>query len=238
MTPIRERGVRWLARAVIVSVATATVLVGAVSTAAADVVVNPTEEIQGAAAKLSFLIVNEGATAPIVKVDMLLPAEAPIAEVYPLSAEDWAPSMTMRTLATPLQSLHGPLITEAVASVTWTAVEGRALPPGQTAELILSVGPLPEVERLAIEVVVTDSLGTVVRSAPAIALRPEAAPAPPTPEKTAEESNYLPWTIAFLAAVSLVTMWRLWARRRRGAALTAELEAEPETEVSHTLVHH
>src|SRR4051794_12301940 len=62
--------------------------------AAADVAVTPTGAVQGGGADVTLSITNESPTASITAVEVQLPAETPIAEVYPLSVADWAPALT------------------------------------------------------------------------------------------------------------------------------------------------
>jgi hypothetical protein len=132
--------------------------------AAAQVVIVPGQAVQGEAANLMFRVSNDSATASITRIEMRLPDDAPIAEVYPLSVDNWTPSITMRTLDKPVPSLHGgSSLTEATAAVTWTAVPGKELAPGGTTELTLSVGPLPNADRFVVGVVVTNSDGSTMR---------------------------------------------------------------------------
>jgi len=169
-------------RAVVAGFAAALAVLVPATSAAADVTVRPSEAGQGDAARLWFRIANSSPTATITKVEFRLPDDAPIAEVYPMSAADWAPAMTMRRLDKALPGLHGPPQVEVVTTVTYTAVPGKGVPPGGSTELSLSVGPLPTVDRLVISVVQTSSDGAVVRyvapPAPGVAARAGDLPAP------------------------------------------------------------
>ncbi|GAA3341528.1 hypothetical protein GCM10020358_33230 [Amorphoplanes nipponensis] len=114
----------------------------AASPAAADVTVSPPSAPQGGAANVTFKVTNTARSA-ITKVKLLLPAEVPVAEVYPLSVDDWAPMITNRSLDTPMNGIHGEALTSTASDITWTAMPGRALPPGRSAELTVAMGPMP-----------------------------------------------------------------------------------------------
>jgi uncharacterized protein YcnI len=138
-------------------------LLGIAAPAAADVSVTPTEATQGDGADLTLRITNESPTASVTAIDVQLPTDTPIAEVYPLSVADWAPSMTNVKIDKPVESLHGYQITDVTTAVKWIAMPGKALPPGGKTELYLSIGPLPAVAKLSFGVVLTNSDGTQVR---------------------------------------------------------------------------
>ncbi|GAA3304651.1 DUF1775 domain-containing protein [Dactylosporangium vinaceum] len=177
-----RRRPRWAVRAAIAG-AGALALLGVAAPAAADVTVTPTEAVQGDGADVTFRVTNDSRTASITEIDVQMPLDSPIAEVYPLSVDDWAPAMTNVQVDKPLESLHGYQITEVTTGVKWIAVEGRALPPGATTELFLSIGPLPKTQQLLFAVTLQHSDGTQVRmtgqpgESPAPALTLKAAPA-------------------------------------------------------------
>ncbi|MEV0900091.1 DUF1775 domain-containing protein [Actinoplanes sp. NPDC049802] len=111
--------------------------------AAADVTVSPPTVPQGAGANLSFHVTNEG-TAPVTEVTLRIPADTPVAEVYPLSVNDWAPRITYRELSRPLTTIHGGTpVTEAADSIVWLAVNGVTIEPGRSADLTVALGPMP-----------------------------------------------------------------------------------------------
>jgi hypothetical protein len=111
--------------------------------AMADVTVNPASAPQGSGANLSFHVTNDGA-APITEVTLKIPADTPVAEVYPLSNEKWAPKITYQDLQVPLTTIHGGTPAEqAAAAITWIAVEGATIAPGGSADLAVAIGPMP-----------------------------------------------------------------------------------------------
>ncbi|MGI5237829.1 YcnI family protein [Dactylosporangium sp. CA-139066] len=153
---------RWCARAAVLG-AGLVVALGLAAPASADVSVTPGEAAQGDAADLTFRITNESRTASITAVEVQLPADTPIAEVYPVSVADWAPAMTNTKIDKPVESLHGYQVTDVTTAVKWVAMPDRALAPGDTTELYLAIGPLPAVAQLSFGVVLSNSDGTQVR---------------------------------------------------------------------------
>lgn len=123
----------------------ATATVGVLATAgpaSADVKVEPPSAVQGSGQNVRFTVTNTG-DRPITRVTVTMPADTPIAEVFPLSVPDWAPQITPLKLTTPLTSIHaGAPVTETASAVTWIAVGGD-LAPGESADLAVALGPLP-----------------------------------------------------------------------------------------------
>jgi uncharacterized protein YcnI len=170
---------RWAARGAVAGISVLALL-GIAAPAAADVSVTPTEAAQGDGANLTFQVTNDSRTASITAVDVQLPADTPIAEVYPLSVADWAPAMTNVKIDRPVESLHGYQITEVTTAVKWIAMPGKDLPPGGKTELHLSIGPLPKTAKLTFGVVLINSDGTQVRwtAQPGTGAAPGEHPAP------------------------------------------------------------
>ncbi|MFF5180959.1 DUF1775 domain-containing protein [Micromonospora sp. NPDC000316] len=147
---------------------------------AADVTTTPTEARQGDAVRLEFSVPEERAGTTTRQIEVRLPADAPVAEVYPMSVDGWAPKISSRTLDKPVAGMHASGVTTVTTAVTWVRV-GESTPG--PARLALSMGPLPQAERLAFEVVQTYADGTVVRwadvdgahRAPVLTLLPAAA---------------------------------------------------------------
>ena len=115
-------------------------VLGAASPAAADVTVSPPSAPQGSGANVTFTVTNTAPSA-ITKVKLRLPADLPVAEVYPLSVDDWAPQITNRKLDTPLTSIHaGRRSPRPPRTITWIAMPGKALAPGKSADLAVALG--------------------------------------------------------------------------------------------------
>ncbi|MEV7330307.1 DUF1775 domain-containing protein [Micromonospora sp. NPDC093244] len=151
---------------------------------AADVTTTPTEARQGDAVRLEFSVPEERAGTTTRQIEVRLPADAPVAEVYPMSVDGWAPRISSRTLDKPVTGIHSSGVSTVTTAVTWVRVGQVA--PGP-ARLALSMGPLPQAEKLTFEVVQTYADGTVVRwadaagphRAPVLALLPAAGPVGP-----------------------------------------------------------
>jgi len=212
--------------------------------ATADVSLTPTQAVRGGAVKLTFRVPEDRAPAYTTRVEVWLPEATPVAETYPMSVPDWAPRTTVRTLARPVGGLPGG--TEVVAGITWVRADG-APRTGAPAELSLSLGPLPDTDRLVFTVrqtysdgVVTswdeaappDGASTPTRPAPVLTLLPAAAdpavgvdPAAGVPEPRARAGtgtggpgSPAVGAVAGLVAVATVGVWLLLRRRRDGRA--------------------
>jgi len=221
---------RWVVRAAVTASGLAVALAFA-APAAADVALTPDQAARGDAINLTFQVTNDSTTASITRVEVRLPADAPIAEVYPLSVDDWAPQITMRDLATPLATLHGQPLTAVTAAVTWIAMPGRELRPGASTRLALTMGPLPEVPRLAFEVVLTRSDGTTTQLNPAMTLAaaaPEAhdtAAAPAAAEPPAgSSSTWALWALLFVAVLTIAGL--VWQRRSASSTSSSPAPVE------------
>jgi hypothetical protein len=154
-------------------VSAAAVLVTA-GPAAADVTVSPASAPQGSGANLTFHVTNDGAK-PITEVTLTIPADTPIAEVYPLSVNDWAPKITWQKLNTPIDQIHGATpVDEVPSAITWIAVNGTTIAPGRSADLTVAVGPLPTLSSMGFTVGATYADGSAAPSMPpaTIALTP------------------------------------------------------------------
>ncbi|MGQ5263752.1 DUF1775 domain-containing protein [Micromonospora sp. ZYX-F-536] len=147
---------------------------------AADVTTTPTQARQGDAVRLEFTVPEERAGTTTRQIEVRLPADAPVAEVYPMSVTGWAPRISSRTLDQPVTGIHSSGVSTVTTAVTWIRV-GESEPG--PARLALSMGPLPQAERLTFEVIQTYVDGTVVRwadangphRAPVLTLLPAAA---------------------------------------------------------------
>ncbi|WP_326553573.1 DUF1775 domain-containing protein [Micromonospora sp. NBC_01813] len=130
--------------------------------AAADIVLEPTQAPRGSGIMLTFQLPEERPGAHTTQVRLDLPADLPIAEVYPMSVDDWAPRIASRPLAEPLPGLHGGIMTEATESIVWQRVTAApaSAPP---VRLSVSIGPLPDADRVDFTVTQAYSDGTEVR---------------------------------------------------------------------------
>jgi hypothetical protein len=166
--------VRHLIRARRAGVLTVAATAGALAVAGpamADVSVSPPSAPQTAGADLTFHVTNTEQSA-ITRVKVSLPADTPIAEVYPLSSPNWAPDITQQKLSTPLTSIHdGTPVTEATKDITWIAIPGKSIAPGQSADLSVSLGPLPTLSQMQFIVVPTYADGHAGPAVPPVVLK-------------------------------------------------------------------
>jgi hypothetical protein len=138
--------------------------------AASDVTVEPASAPQGGPANLTFRVTNTAPSA-ITRVRLVMPKDTPVAEVFPLSVPDWAPQIENTKLATPLAGSHGGTpVTETAGAITWTAVRGKAIAPGRSAELPVALGPLPTVSRMSFTLEPTYADGRTGPALPAATL--------------------------------------------------------------------
>ncbi|AGL18427.1 DUF1775 domain-containing protein [Actinoplanes sp. N902-109] len=129
-------------RAGVLAATVAAGVLGVAGPAAADATVNPPSVPQGSGQDLTFRVTNTAQT-PMTKVKLVLPADQPLAEIYPLSVDNWAPLTETKQLTTPLTTTDGTKATQTTASITWVAAPGKALAPGATADLTAAMGPMP-----------------------------------------------------------------------------------------------
>jgi hypothetical protein len=158
-------------RAAVLTVAATAGVLAVAGPALADVTVSPPSAQQTGGADLTFRVMNTERSA-ITRVKVSLPADTPIAEVYPLSSPDWAPDITQQKLSTPLTSIHGGTpVTETTKDITWIAVGGKSIAPGQSADLSVSLGPLPTLSQMQFTVVPTYADGHAGPPVPPVVLK-------------------------------------------------------------------
>ncbi|GAA2582588.1 hypothetical protein GCM10010435_70380 [Winogradskya consettensis] len=163
-------------RAGILAATVATGVLGFAAPAAADVTVNPPSVPQGSGQDIAFKVTNTAQT-PITKVKLVLPADLPVAEIYPLSVENWAPVIETKQLDTPVTSTDGSKLTQMTASITWVAAAGKELAPGASTDLTTAMGPMPSTSSMAFKVEATyaDPAKGVPLSPVSISLTPAVA---------------------------------------------------------------
>ena len=85
-------------RAGVLAAAVAAGVLGAlVAPAAADVTVSPPSAAAGQRREPDLHASPTPRTSAITTVKLVLPADTPVAEVYPLSVDDWAPQIDTRS---------------------------------------------------------------------------------------------------------------------------------------------
>ncbi|MEU4477325.1 DUF1775 domain-containing protein [Micromonospora sp. NPDC023966] len=132
---------------------------GAASAAEVTLTTSPAQVHQGDAIELAVVLPEERAGSRTSRIELRMPADAPIGEVYPLSVPDWAPTITTRTLDRPVAGIHASELNQVTDAVTWIRMPGSTGP----ARLSLGMGPMPATDRLTFSVIQTYADGTVVR---------------------------------------------------------------------------
>ncbi|HEV7826712.1 MAG TPA: YcnI family protein [Mycobacteriales bacterium] len=131
--------------------------------ASAHVTVSADNPQKGGYAKLVFRVPTESDTATTTKLVITLPKDTPLPTVRTKPKPGWVATVTTAKLAKPIDTGHATL-TEAPATVTYTAAPGGGIAPGQFDEFELSTGPLPEsADTLRLPTAQYYSDGTVVR---------------------------------------------------------------------------
>ena len=130
----------------------------------------------GSYAQLAFRVPTERDDASTTAVQVLMPADQPLASVSVQPHPGWTAEVHKKTLAQPLQTDDGP-VNQVVSDVVFTAQTPQvAIAPGQFDEFSLLVGPLPNAPSMAFPANQTYSDGQVV------AWNQSAAPGAPEPE--------------------------------------------------------
>ncbi|MFG3302211.1 YcnI family protein [Micromonospora chersina] len=142
--------------------AVATAVLGLAGPASAHVTVNPTEAKQGGYGRFAFRVPNESDTASTTKVEVNLPENAPVGSVSTMPVPGWTVTVEKRKVDPPIE-VHGSQLTEAVSKLTWTAAPNGGVKPGEFQEFPVSMGPLPETDRMVFKVLQTYSDGNVSR---------------------------------------------------------------------------
>jgi uncharacterized protein YcnI len=150
---------RLLAGAAVATVA----IIASADAASAHVSVNPETATQGGFTKLTFQVPTERDDVSTTKVQVAFPADQPLGFVSVKPHAGWTVAVTKTKLATPIKTDDGE-VTEAVSSITWTAVSAAtAIKPGQFDEFDVSAGPLPKAPSMEFKALQTYSDNEVVR---------------------------------------------------------------------------
>lgn len=189
-------------RLLAVAAAAAVAVLGFAAPASAHVTVSSAGATQGAYAKLTFRVPNEKDAAQTVKLEVLVPQDAPIASVSIKPVPGWTAQLERTKLATPIKSGERE-ITEVVSKITWTASAGAAIGTGQFQEFDVSAGPLPKVDQLVFKALQTYSDNDVVRwiEVPKAGEEPD-HPAPTLKLTAAQAANTAAQPVAQNAAVA------------------------------------
>ncbi|MEW2589512.1 DUF1775 domain-containing protein [Micromonospora aurantiaca] len=154
---------RWAAASLAAVLAGAVGWPAAANAAGVTVTTSPAQVRQGDAIELSVLVPADRPgtrTTRTTRIELTMPADAPIGEVYPLSVPDWAPTITTRTLDQPVPGMHAAELNQVTHSVSWLRMPGTGT---GAARLPLGMGPMPATDRLTFTVTQTYDDGSVVR---------------------------------------------------------------------------
>lgn len=132
------------------------------SAAYAHVHVDSADASKGAeSAKLVFRVPTESETAKTTSVSVTMPTSTPFASVSPEAKPGWKVFIDTQKLPKPT-TVGEFTLTKAVHSVTWTT-DGDGIPAGQFDEFALSVGPIPDADKMTFVAVQKYSDGQVVK---------------------------------------------------------------------------
>jgi uncharacterized protein YcnI len=128
----------------------------------AHVTTQPGTAVKGDRATVAFNVPTESDTAGTVRFEVSLPADHPIAEVLTTPMPGWTERVTKTRVNPPIES-EGERVNEVVRTISWTALPGNRIGPGQFASFQVSMGPLPDdVDQLVMPAVQTYDDGKAV----------------------------------------------------------------------------
>jgi uncharacterized protein YcnI len=150
-----------VARAAAVGALVVAVVVGTAITASAHVGVHPDVTTAGQGAQLTFRVPDESDTANTIKLVVTLPQDRPFTDVSTQPMTGWTATVTAAPLPKPA-NVGGATITKAPHTVTWTALPGNKIAPGEFQNFYLATDALPAAGELVLPVAQYYSDGTVV----------------------------------------------------------------------------
>ena len=150
-----------VARAAAVSALVAAVVVGTAVSASAHVGVHPDVTTAGQGAQLTFRVPDESDTANTIKLVVILPQDRPFTDVSTQPMTGWTATVAQAPLPKPV-NVGGATITKAPHTVTWTALPGNKIAPGEYQNFYLATDALPAAGEMVLPVAQYYSDGTVV----------------------------------------------------------------------------
>ena len=130
-------------------------------TASAHVTVHPDVTTAGQGAQLTFRVPDESDTANTIQLVVTLPQNRPFTDVSTQPMTGWTATVTDAPLPKPV-NVGGATITKAPHTVTWTAVPGTKIAPGQYQNFSFATDALPAAGEMVLPVAQHYSDGTVV----------------------------------------------------------------------------
>ena len=150
-----------VARAGAVAALVGAVVVGTAFSASAHVGVHPDVTTAGQGAELTFRVPDESDTANTIKLVLTLPQDRPFTDVSTQPMTGWTATVADAPLPKPV-NVGGATITKAPRTVTWTALPGYKIAPGQYQNFYLASDALPAAGQMVLPVAQYYSDGTVV----------------------------------------------------------------------------
>jgi uncharacterized protein YcnI len=138
----------------------AAVVVGTAITASAHVTVHPDVTTAGQGAQLTFRVPDESDTANTIKLVVTLPQDRLFTDVSTQPMTGWTATVAQAPLPKPV-NVGGAIITKAPRTVTWTALPGNKIAPGEYQNFYLATDALPAAGEMVLPVDQYYSDGTV-----------------------------------------------------------------------------
>jgi len=162
-----------VARTAAVAGFVAVMVVGTAISASAHVGVHPDVTTAGQGAELTFRVPDESDTAGTIKLVLTLPQDRPFTDVSTQPMTGWTSTVTDAPLPKPVD-VGGATITKAPRTVTWTALPGYKIAPGEYQNFYLATDALPAAGEMVLPVAQYYSDGSVVHwTEPTVAGKPE-----------------------------------------------------------------
>jgi len=162
-----------VARAGAVAALVGAVVIGTAISASAHVGVHPDVTTAGQGAELTFRVPDESDTANTIKLVLTLPQDRPFTDVSTQPMTGWTSTVTDAPLPKPV-NVGGATVTKAPRTVTWTALPGYKIAPGEYQNFYLASDALPAAGEMVLPVAQYYSDGTVVHwTEPTVAGKPE-----------------------------------------------------------------
>jgi uncharacterized protein YcnI len=150
-----------VARLAAVAALVGAVVVGTAISASAHVGVLPDSTDSGHEAQLTFRVPDESDTANTIKLVVTLPQDRPFTDLSTQPMPGWTATVAEAPLPKPV-NVGGATVTKAPRTVTWTALPGNKIAPGEYQNFYLATDALPAAGEMVLPVAQYYSDGTVV----------------------------------------------------------------------------
>ena len=162
-----------VARTAAVTALAGAIVVCAAISASAHVGVHPDVTSARQGAELTFRVPDESETANTVKLVLTLPQDRPFTDVSTQPMTGWTSTVAEAPLPKPV-NVGGATVTKAPRTVTWTALPGYKIAPGEYQNFYLATDALPAAGEMVLPVAQYYSDGSVVHwTEPTVAGKPE-----------------------------------------------------------------